>query len=37
MHKNYRIGVVYEDSLNPDAVAHIIRQYQGSAANITII
>jgi len=39
MRKNCHIEVVYENSSNPDAVAEmrIIHQYQGSAANITII
>jgi ribosomal protein S24E len=39
MRKNCHIDVVYENSSNPDTVVvtRIIHQYQGSAANITII
>jgi len=39
LRKNCHIEVVYENSSNPDAVVvtRIIHQYQGSAANITII
>jgi hypothetical protein len=39
MRKNCHINLVYENSSNPDAVAEmgINHQYQGSAANITII
>jgi hypothetical protein len=39
MRKNCHIGVIYEDSSNPDTVVEtrIIHLYQGSAANITIV
>jgi len=39
MRKNCHIEVVYEISSTPDTVVvtRIIHQYQGSAANITII